>query len=90
MGKGGSFPGVKRPGREAVNSRPSSAEVFQYVFLAWYLIKHRENFTFAFESVRHNDMHCPSLMFLSGCLNESYFDNIFIATCCYQERYASV
>jgi hypothetical protein len=47
--------GVKRPGREAVHSPPSSAEVnnlrgaipplHQYVFMAWCLVKHRDNFT---------------------------------------------
>jgi hypothetical protein len=48
--------GLKRPRREADHSPPSSAEVknawsctstHQYVFMAWYLIKHRENFTFS-------------------------------------------
>jgi hypothetical protein len=46
--------GVKRPGREADHSPPSSAEVSawsctctpQYVFMAWCLVKHRDNFTF--------------------------------------------
>jgi hypothetical protein len=47
---------VKRPGREADRSHPSSAEVKnawryytstpQYVFMAWCLVKHRDNFTF--------------------------------------------
>jgi hypothetical protein len=46
---------VNRPGREAYHSPPSSAEVkecvelylhSQYVFLAWCLVKHRENFIF--------------------------------------------
>jgi hypothetical protein len=46
---------VKRPGREADHSPPSSAEVKnawsytstpQYVFVAWCLVKHRDNFTF--------------------------------------------
>jgi hypothetical protein len=44
--------GVKPPGREADNSPPSSAEVknawsytstLQYVFMAWCLVKHRDN-----------------------------------------------
>jgi hypothetical protein len=48
---------VKRPGREADNSPPFSAEVNnawnytstpQYVFMAWCLVKRRENFTFTF------------------------------------------
>jgi hypothetical protein len=47
--------GVKRPGGEANHSPPSSAEVKnawsytstpQYVFMAWCLVKHRDNFTF--------------------------------------------
>jgi hypothetical protein len=49
--------GVKRPGREADHSPPSSAEVKnawsytsipQYVFMAWCLVKHRDVFTFTF------------------------------------------
>jgi hypothetical protein len=55
MGTRGSFPRGKRPGREAEHSPPSSAEVKnawsytstpQYVFMAWCLLKHRDNFTF--------------------------------------------
>jgi hypothetical protein len=38
----GSFPGVKRPGREAIPPLP------QYVFMVWCLVKHRDNFTFTF------------------------------------------
>jgi hypothetical protein len=47
--------GVKLPGREAAHSPPSSAEVknawsytstSQHVFMAWCLVKHRDNFTF--------------------------------------------
>jgi hypothetical protein len=46
---------VERPGSEADHSPPSCAEVknvwiytptSQYVFMAWYLVKHRVNFTF--------------------------------------------
>jgi len=33
---------VKRPGRETDHSPPSSA---QYAFVAWCLVKHRDNFT---------------------------------------------
>jgi hypothetical protein len=49
--------GVKRPGREADHPPPSSAEVKnawsytsipEYVFMAWCLVKHRDNFTFTF------------------------------------------
>jgi hypothetical protein len=55
VGTRGSFPGGKRPGREADHSPPSSAEVKnawsytstpQYVFMAWCLVKHRDIFTF--------------------------------------------
>jgi hypothetical protein len=47
-------PGIKRPVRKADHLPPSNAEVrirgavpplIQYVFMAWCLIKHRENFT---------------------------------------------
>jgi hypothetical protein len=46
--------GVKRPGRKADHSLPSTAEVKnawsytsipQYTFMAWCLVKHRDNFT---------------------------------------------
>jgi hypothetical protein len=49
--------GVKRPGREADHSLSSSdrsknerryTSTPQYVFMAWCLFKHRDNFTFAF------------------------------------------
>jgi hypothetical protein len=57
MGTGTSSSEVKRAGREADHSPPSSVEVEnawsytstpEYVFVAWYLVKHRENFTFTF------------------------------------------
>jgi hypothetical protein len=47
--------GVRRPGREADHSPPSSTEnknawsytsTSQYVFMAWCLVKRRDNFTF--------------------------------------------
>jgi hypothetical protein len=47
--------GVKRPAHEADHSPPSSAEIeecvelylhSQYAFMAWCLVKHRDNFTF--------------------------------------------
>jgi hypothetical protein len=49
--------GIKRPGVEADHSHPSSAEFKnvwsytstpQYIFMAWCLVKHRDNFTFTF------------------------------------------
>jgi hypothetical protein len=55
MGTRDSFPGVKRPRRDADHSPPSSAAVKnvwsytstpQYVFMAWCLVKHRDSFTF--------------------------------------------
>jgi hypothetical protein len=54
--------GVKRPGREADHSPPSSAEVKNawsytsiphYVFMSWCLVKHRDNFTFTL-SLEHS------------------------------------
>jgi hypothetical protein len=54
---GVSIPGIKRPGRESDHSPPSRAKVKNawsynstppYVFMTWYLDKHRNNFTFAF------------------------------------------
>jgi hypothetical protein len=57
MAKAAFFPGVKRPGREADHSPPSSAEVknawsytstLQYVFMVWCLVTHGDNFTFIF------------------------------------------
>jgi hypothetical protein len=57
VGTGGSFHVVKRPGREADHSPPSSAEVKnvwsyistpQYVLMAWCLVKHKDNSTFTF------------------------------------------
>jgi len=51
MGTGGSFPGVKRPGREADQSPPTSAEVKsagnytstpQYVLMTWCLVQHSD------------------------------------------------
>jgi hypothetical protein len=53
MGTGGFFPGVKRLGREADHSPPTSAEAKKiwiytsippYSFMAYCLIKRRENF----------------------------------------------
>jgi hypothetical protein len=58
------FLGVKRPGREADHSSPSTAEVKnawsytsspQYVFMAWCLVKHRgqgQPFMYAYHSSR--------------------------------------
>jgi hypothetical protein len=52
---GALFPGVNRPGREAGYSVPSSAKIKNswsytstppYVFMAWCLVNHEDNFTF--------------------------------------------
>jgi len=57
MGTRGSFPGFKAAVREADHSLTSSGEVRmhgaipplpQYVFVAWCLVKHSDNFTFTF------------------------------------------
>jgi len=58
-----SFPGVERPRREADHSSPSIAEVKeclalylhpQYVFMTWYLVKHRD---FLYKHVRRTNMY---------------------------------
>jgi hypothetical protein len=57
VGTGTPSPGVKRSDRKADHSSLSSAEVkntwsytstHTYVFLAWYFVKHRDDFTFYF------------------------------------------
>jgi hypothetical protein len=67
--------GVKRPGREADHSPPSSSEFKnacsytsspQYVFMTRCLVKHRANFTFTFmasetRSKMHHTLHCELL-----------------------------
>jgi hypothetical protein len=59
----GSFRGVKRPGREADHSFPSSSEAknawsststSQYVFMAWCLVKKRDKFTFTYHHHHHH------------------------------------
>jgi hypothetical protein len=65
MGVRGSFPGVKRPGRDADHSPPSSSEVKECVELylhssttpSWRgsQLKHRNNFTFTFTFVHGID-----------------------------------
>jgi len=54
MGTGGSFPGDKVSGAYTDHTRACGAKVKNvwictsialYVFVAWYLIKHRDNFT---------------------------------------------
>jgi len=71
MGTGGSFPGLKRPLREADHSPPSSSEIKnawrytttpQYVFMAWCLVKHRDKFTFIF--IVQNASICWRIVFM--------------------------
>jgi hypothetical protein len=55
-------PGAKRPGREADHSPPTSADnaipsLPKYVFIAWYLLKYRDNFTFTFTIVTSNRIY---------------------------------
>jgi len=50
MGIGGSYTGVKQPGREADHLPPSRmrgaiSPLSQHVFMAWSSIKHRDKFT---------------------------------------------
>jgi hypothetical protein len=60
MGTGALSPEVKRLGREADHSSISGAEVKnawsytstpQYVFMVWYLVKLRDNFTFSLRRI---------------------------------------
>jgi hypothetical protein len=62
---------VNWPGREADHSPPSSAEVKnawsytstpQYAFMAWCLVKHRDNFTFTFYTYE-NDVRNLQILF---------------------------
>jgi len=60
MGTGTLSQGLKRPGSEAGHLRPSSAGVKNgwsytstplYVFMVWFLVKHRDIFTFYLHKV---------------------------------------
>jgi hypothetical protein len=68
--------GVKQPGHEADHSPPCSAEVKnvwhytstpQYIFMVWYLVKHRDNFTFTllYPSTSRSPKWSLSLSFLT-------------------------
>jgi hypothetical protein len=55
------YEGHKRPGSEADHSPPANTEIknawtyistLEYVFTAWYLVKHRDNFTLHYLYVR--------------------------------------
>jgi hypothetical protein len=62
--QGASSPGIKRLGSEADHSPPSVAEVNNawrhtstpHVFIAWCLVKHRENFTFTLSNSNLNQV----------------------------------
>jgi hypothetical protein len=60
------FLGVKRSGREADHSSPPIAEVKNawsyastppYIFMAWCLVKHRDNFTLTFTFRNHKQTY---------------------------------
>jgi hypothetical protein len=74
--------GIKRPEREADHSPPSSAEVKntwsytstpQYVFVAWCLVGHRDNFTSGYSTtaVKHPPTDQPSARFKTSLLRVS-------------------
>jgi hypothetical protein len=78
MGTGAFSLRVKRPKREADHSPPSSADVKnawsfistpQYVFMAWCLVKHRDNFTFTY---RRN----IQIVLIAD------YSNILVSSCC--------
>jgi hypothetical protein len=62
------FSRIKWPGREADHSSPSIAKVNSvwrctstspYVYMAWYLVKHRDNFTFPILICKTIRIECP-------------------------------
>jgi hypothetical protein len=79
---GGLFLGVKRPGCEADHSPSSSSEVKnawrytstpQFIFMAWCLLKHRDNFAlrlpyceYLFSCFRHESLFYLSTLFLNS------------------------
>jgi hypothetical protein len=47
---------LKQPRHEAGHSPPSSAKVTSsppYIFMAWYLVKYRDDFAFSFTCIYH-------------------------------------
>jgi hypothetical protein len=69
--------GLKRLGREADRSRPSSADVkecveltstLQYVFMARYLVRHMSNFTLSIYGVVHMIVHMKYFVYSSQSL----------------------
>jgi hypothetical protein len=68
--------GVKLPGRESDHSPPSIAEFKNvwsytstppYVFMAWYLVKQRENFTITFVSTKMGGVHIRDTPKINPC-----------------------
>jgi hypothetical protein len=74
----GSFPGVKRPGREADHSPPSVevkmrgaiSPLPQCAFMAWYLVKHMDNCTISFSVIVTVPSHL--CLCLPSCLLPSF------------------
>jgi hypothetical protein len=101
MDTGGSFPGGKAAGGEADHSPPSSAEVKnawsytstpQYVFMAWCLVKHRDNFTFTF-LVHHKHMNNLYVINITHITIRKFYvayDNINIAGICTSGNYSEI
>jgi hypothetical protein len=81
MGTGGSFPAGKAVGREYGQSPISSAEINEcvalylrhpYIFVAWYLVKHMDNFIFNFYYFRNLiklKKNIFSFLLLSYCIS---------------------
>jgi hypothetical protein len=84
---------VKRPGREADHSPPSSAEIEnawsytstpQYVFMARCLVKHRDNFTFTLsEKQKKRFVHLSNPTQFSGSHSSHAMHPIMYCTECY-------
>jgi hypothetical protein len=75
--------------READHSPPSSAEVKnawsytstpQYAFMAWCLVKNRDNFTFTISQVQCSCVHFYVLNVIVG----SWFKHRLAVMCCWQ------
>jgi hypothetical protein len=85
MGTRGSFLGVKRLGREADHSPPSSAEVKECIELYLYspntlsrrgaLLKHRDNFTFC-------SFYLKEVTRINALGNQLHLDKLYIGWYC--------
>jgi hypothetical protein len=76
-------PGVKRPGREVHHSSQSNVEIKNiwiytstppYVFMAWYLVKHRDNFTF-YSNKKQDQIFMPGLNSSEGGILRPHVQN---------------